>query len=128
MSRRRAPATRARAAAFARRIWAVFEPRSATACRKVFQSEFVDALQLADEVIVADVYRTALPDVESLSEGELVSRLSQRGVSARHVSGVDSIISLLSSEARDGDLVVIMSNGDFEGIHGRVLSRLAASV
>ena len=117
-----------RAAAFARRIWAVFEPRSATACRKVFQSEFVDALQLADEVIVADVYRTALPDVESLSEGELVSRLSQRGVSARHVSGVDSIISLLSSEARDGDLVVIMSNGDFEGIHGRVLSRLAASV
>jgi UDP-N-acetylmuramate: L-alanyl-gamma-D-glutamyl-meso-diaminopimelate ligase len=117
-----------RAAAFARRIWAVFEPRSATACRKVFQSEFVDALQLADEVIVADVYRTALPDVESLSERELVSRLSQRGVSARHVSGVDSIISLLSSEARDGDLVVIMSNGDFEGIHGRVLSRLAASV
>jgi len=117
-----------RAAAVARRIWAVFEPRSATACRKVFQSEFVDALQLADEVIVADVYRTALPDAERLSEGELVARLSKRGVSARHVSGVDSIISLLSSEARDGDLVVIMSNGDFEGIHGRVLSRLAASV
>lgn len=116
-----------RAAAFARRIWVVFEPRSATACRKVFQWEFVEALQLADEVIIADVYRTGMPDGERLSEGELVSSLSQRGVSARHVSGTDSIVSLLSSEARDGDLVVIMSNGDFEGIHGRVLNRLSAS-
>ena len=117
-----------RAAACARRICVVFEPRSATACRKVFQSEFVEAMQLADEVIIADVYRKGLPDRERLSEGELVSSLSQIGVSARHVSGVDSIVSLLSSEARDGDLVVIMSNGDFEGIHGRVLSGLSASV
>ena len=93
----------------------------------MFQWEFVEALQLADEVIIADVYRTGMPDGERLSEGELVSSLSQRGVSARHVSGTDSIVSLLSSEARDGDLVVIMSNGDFEGIHGRVLNRLSAS-
>ena len=46
------------------RVWAVFEPRSATACRKVFQKEFVDALQHADEVLVSDVYRSALPAAE----------------------------------------------------------------
>ena len=108
------------------RVWAVFEPRSATACRKVFQKEFVDALQHADEVLVADVYRSVLPAAERLSEADLVAELTERGVSARHVPGVDEIVSIVTREAGANDRVVLMSNGAFGGIHERMLSALSA--
>ena len=106
-------------------MWAIFEPRSATACRKVFQHDFVDALEQADEVLVADVYRSSLPADERLSEAELVADLTARGVSARHVSGVDGIIEIVTAEAGDDDRVVLMSNGAFGGIHERMLSALS---
>ena len=108
------------------RVWAVFEPRSATACRKVFQKEFVDALQHADEVLVSDVYRSALPAAERLSVADLVAELTERGVSARHVPGVDEIVSIVTREAGTNDRVVLMSNGAFGGIHERMLSALSA--
>ena len=108
------------------RVWAVFEPRSATACRKVFQQEFVDALQHADEVLIADVYRSSLPVDERLSETEVVAALTERGVSARHVPGVDEIIAIVTREADANDRVVLMSNGGFGGIHERMLSALSA--
>ena len=68
-----------RASGTAGRLWAVFEPRSATACRRIFQQAFADALQLADEVLVADVYRSTLPASERLSEERLVADLAARG-------------------------------------------------
>ena len=108
------------------RVWAVFEPRSATACRKVFQKEFVDALQHADEVLVVAVYRSALPAAERLSVADLVAELTERGVSARHVPGVDEIVSIVTREAGANDRVVLMSNGAFGGIHERMLSALSA--
>ncbi len=107
------------------RLWAVFEPRSATACRRVFQRAFADALQLADEVLVADVYRATLPAPERLSEGRLTADLVERGVAARHVPGAAEIAGIVAREARAGDRVVLMSNGDFGGVHERVLAALA---
>ena len=106
------------------RIWAVFEPRSATACRRVFQGEFVEALAVADEVVVAAVYRSTLPDAERLSVEEVVADLGARGVSARYLPTVEEIITAVARDARPGDRVVIMSNGDFGGIHLRLLARL----
>ena len=107
------------------RVWALFEPRSATACRRVFQREFAEALQLADEVLVAAVYRSAVPDDERLSEPELVADVSAHGTPARYLPTVDQVVAVVGAEARAGDHVVVMSNGDFGGIHERLLAALS---
>ena len=64
------------------RIRAVFEPRSATACRKVFQKALAESLGLADDVVVAPVFRSSIPDQERLSVEELVSDLRVVGTGA----------------------------------------------
>jgi UDP-N-acetylmuramate: L-alanyl-gamma-D-glutamyl-meso-diaminopimelate ligase len=109
-----------------RRVWAVFEPRSASSCRRVFQKDFAAAFELADEVIVAGVFRSTLPEAERLSADELVDDLRARGRRARHVAEVDAIVRLVASEHREGDVVVLMSNGGFGGIHRKLLQALAA--
>jgi UDP-N-acetylmuramate: L-alanyl-gamma-D-glutamyl-meso-diaminopimelate ligase len=109
-----------------RRIWAVFEPRSASSCRRVFQDDFARAFGGADQVVVARVFRSALPDDERLSAEQLVSDLQARGQRARYVPEVDDIVRTLVDEHREGDLVVLMSNGGFGGIHQKLLKALAA--
>ena len=110
-----------------RRIWALFEPRSATACRRVFQEEFAGAFGQADEVIIGRVHRLSLPESERLSETELVAGIRAAGVPARHLADVGEIVLTIADEAREGDLVVVMSNGAFGGIHSRLLEALAVS-
>ncbi len=114
-----------RAARPDRRIWAIFEPRSASSCRRIFQYDFARAFGAADEVVVASVFRSSLPPEERLSEDELVEDLRANGVAARHLPDVDAIVREVSAEARAGDLVVIMSNGGFGGIHAKLLEALA---
>ena len=110
-----------------RRIWAVFEPRSATSCRRVFQDDFARAFgeSGADEIILAAVFRSSLPDAERLSLDELVRALRRNGQRARHIATVPEIVSTIAAEAREGDVVVIMSNGGFDGIHEKLLKALA---
>jgi UDP-N-acetylmuramate: L-alanyl-gamma-D-glutamyl-meso-diaminopimelate ligase len=108
------------------RMWAVFEPRSASSCRRVFQDDFASAFTAADEVLVAPVFRSKLPDAERLSVPELVGELRRRGTAARQAAGNEEIISIVCREHRPGDLVVIMSNGGFGGIHRTLLGRLEA--
>ncbi|MGH9174551.1 MAG: UDP-N-acetylmuramate--L-alanine ligase, partial [Vicinamibacterales bacterium] len=108
-----------------RRIWAVFEPRSASSCRRVFQDDFARAFAAADQVVIASVFRSSLPPEERLSEDQLVADLHERGVAARHLADVATIVRQVSSEAKPGDVVVIMSNGGFGGIHGKLLEALA---
>jgi UDP-N-acetylmuramate: L-alanyl-gamma-D-glutamyl-meso-diaminopimelate ligase len=115
-----------RAAHPARRLWAVFEPRSASSCRRVFQDDFARAFGPADEVIVAAVFRSSLPESERLSAERLVADLSTRGQHARHVPEVDDIIRTIVEEHREGDVVVLMSNGGFGGIHQKLLKALSA--
>jgi UDP-N-acetylmuramate: L-alanyl-gamma-D-glutamyl-meso-diaminopimelate ligase len=114
-----------RAAEPTRRIWAVFEPRSASSCRRIFQDDFARAFKGANEVVVASVFRSSLPKHERLSEDQLVADLRASGVAARHLPDVDTIVKEVSQEARPGDIVVIMSNGGFGGIHGKLLESLA---
>jgi UDP-N-acetylmuramate: L-alanyl-gamma-D-glutamyl-meso-diaminopimelate ligase len=108
-----------------RRIWAVFEPRSASSCRRVFQDDFARAFGAADEVIVAGVFRSALPEPERLSAERLVSDLQARGQRARYIAEVDDIVRTVASEGKDGDVVVLMSNGGFGGIHRKLVQALA---
>ena len=109
-----------------RRVWAVFEPRSATSCRRVFQQDFARAFVEAapDEVIIAAVFRTTLPDDERLQVGDLVRDINRRGGHARELPDVPAIVEVIAAEARAGDLVVIMSNGGFDGIHAKLLEAL----
>ena len=107
-----------------RRLWAIFEPRSASSCRRVFQADFARAFGAADEVVLASVFRSSLPESERLSESQLVSDLREAGVSARHLPDVDTIVREVAAEARAGDLIVVMSNGGFGGIHGKLLQAL----
>jgi UDP-N-acetylmuramate: L-alanyl-gamma-D-glutamyl-meso-diaminopimelate ligase len=109
-----------------RRIWAVFEPRSASSCRRVFQDAFADAFAGADEVVVAPVFRSTLSEEERLSVEQLVADLRWRQRRARTLPSVDAIVSAVAGEAEPGDLVVVMSNGGFGGIHRKLLSALAA--
>jgi UDP-N-acetylmuramate: L-alanyl-gamma-D-glutamyl-meso-diaminopimelate ligase len=107
------------------RIWAVFEPRSASSCRRVFQDDFAKAFARADLVLLAPVFRSTLPDAERLSTSQLVHDLSCTGQSARETESIDHIVSIIATEHRPGDLVVVMSNGGFGGIHRKLLQALA---
>ncbi len=107
-----------------RRLWAVFEPRSASSCRRVFQADFAKAFGAADEIVLAAVFRSSLPEAERLSAEQLVDDLSRQGRHARHIPEIDDIVSTIARERRDGDVVVLMSNGGFGGIHGKLLQAL----
>jgi UDP-N-acetylmuramate: L-alanyl-gamma-D-glutamyl-meso-diaminopimelate ligase len=109
------------------RIRAVFEPRSASSCRKVFQEAFADSFRAADDVIIAAVFRSNLPEAERLSAEQLVADIERAGTRARYVPTVPEIVNLLVAERRDDDHVVVMSNGQFGGIHGKLLDALRAA-
>ena len=108
------------------RIWAIFEPRSATSCRKVFQSDFARAFGPADRVLLPAVFRTTLPDDQRLSIDQLVADLRAGGKDARFIPAVDDIVATVAREAGRGDLVVVMSNGGFDDIHQKLLTALEA--
>jgi len=108
-----------------RRIWAVFEPRSASSCRRVFQDDFAAAFVSADEVVIAGVFRSSLPEAERLSTGQLVADLRRHGQRAREIVSIDDIVRTIAAEASAGDVVVLMSNGGFGGIHQKLLQALA---
>jgi UDP-N-acetylmuramate: L-alanyl-gamma-D-glutamyl-meso-diaminopimelate ligase len=115
-----------RAANPRRRIWAIFEPRSASSSRRVFQDDFARAFGPADEVIIAPVFRTNLADTERLSPEQLVADLQKVGQQARYASSLDEIVSTVAREHKRGDLIVFMSNGGFGGIHQKTLDALAS--
>jgi UDP-N-acetylmuramate: L-alanyl-gamma-D-glutamyl-meso-diaminopimelate ligase len=107
------------------RIWAVFEPRSASSCRRVFQDDFARAFAGADQVLLAPVFRSKLPESERLSIPQLIGDLRARGLSAREAESIDDIIGTVVRDHQPGDLVVIMSNGGFGGIHKKLLQALS---
>jgi UDP-N-acetylmuramate: L-alanyl-gamma-D-glutamyl-meso-diaminopimelate ligase len=117
-----------RAAQPGHRVWALFEPRSATSCRRVFQADFARAFadSGADQILLAPVFRSSLPDVERLSIPQLVGELTAAGRPARAPGSTDEIVAVVAGEARDGDLVLVMSNGAFDGIHDRLLAALGS--
>ena len=107
------------------KVWAVFEPRSNTTRRNVFQRELADAFALADAVVIAQVARLELlPPEERLDPERLIQDLKTAGKEAAYLTDVDAIVSHIAKQAQGGDVVVVFSNGGFGGIHGKLLDRL----
>ena len=107
------------------RLWVIFEPRSNTTRRNVFQGEFANALSKADLVVVP-----AVPDPEKVAEQDrldphkLVSDIQASGTSCWYLETVDEIVAQVVSESREGDTVAVLSNGGFGGIHQKLLDNL----
>lgn len=102
------------------KLWAVFEPRSATACRNLHQVEYATAFRAADRVLFAPLGRSNVPASERLD----VARLAQEIAGATATATVDEIIAALVKDVQPGDVVALLSNGAFGGIHGRLLQAL----
>src|SRR5207302_3799346 len=102
------------------RIWAVFEPRSASSCRRIFQEEFARAFAPADEIVIAPVFRSKLPASEQLSVAQLVRDLTSGGRSAREADSIDDIIAAIVKEHRRGDLAAIRSNAGLAATHRKL--------
>jgi UDP-N-acetylmuramate: L-alanyl-gamma-D-glutamyl-meso-diaminopimelate ligase len=108
-----------------RRLWAVFEPRSNTTRRNLFQDALVDALEGADQVVVAQVARLEqLPEEQRLHPEQLISDLQQRGRPSAYLPTVAAIVEHITSAAHPGDVICVFSNGGFGGIHRVLLEEL----
>ncbi|HVR37088.1 MAG TPA: UDP-N-acetylmuramate:L-alanyl-gamma-D-glutamyl-meso-diaminopimelate ligase [Methylomirabilota bacterium] len=109
-----------------RRIWAVFEPRSNTTRRKVFQKELVDCLAGADAVVISEVARLEqLRPEERLDPGRLLGDLRAMGKPSAYLPSVDAIVDHVMESVVERDVVCVFSNGGFGGIHDKLLARLA---
>jgi UDP-N-acetylmuramate: L-alanyl-gamma-D-glutamyl-meso-diaminopimelate ligase len=107
------------------RLWAIYEPRSATSRRNVFQREIAEALGLADLVAFPDLFKPEkVPENERLDANRLVEDLRHIGREAWNLGTVEGIIRKVCEDARSGDVIVIMSNGGFGGIYETLPSAL----
>lgn len=108
-----------------RRIIAVFEPRSQTSRRKVFQKDYEEAFGQADQVYISQPFGTeGLRADERFDPSELCDSLVKRGIPAETLPNVDAIVSAIERLAKPGDVALIMSNGGFGGIHDKLLAAL----
>ncbi len=108
-----------------RRIWAIFEPRSATSRRNVFQQEYVSAFAKADRVIISSHERLSeVAAAERFDPTKLAYEVMGKGVPARFIESVDAIADTVAAEAKAGDVIMILSNGAFGGLHDKLIERL----
>jgi UDP-N-acetylmuramate: L-alanyl-gamma-D-glutamyl-meso-diaminopimelate ligase len=107
------------------KLWAVFEPRSNTTRRNVFQRELAEAFADADAVVVSEVARLELLQAhERLDPARLMEDLKGQGKAASYLPDAEAIVNHLAKNAEGGDVVCVFSNGGFGGIHGKLLERL----
>jgi UDP-N-acetylmuramate: L-alanyl-gamma-D-glutamyl-meso-diaminopimelate ligase len=108
-----------------RRIWAVFEPRSNTMRRKVFEQDLASSLSTADATLLGAVNRAKLlDDAERLSPARVLEAIRSAGRKAEGLETADEIADYLAKKTQPGDLVLVMSNGSFDGLCGKLLGRL----
>jgi UDP-N-acetylmuramate: L-alanyl-gamma-D-glutamyl-meso-diaminopimelate ligase len=107
------------------RLWAVLEPRSNTMRRNVLQSALADSLALADEVIIANVFKSeAIPEAERLDLNQLAADIQKKGRIVKILPDADAIVSAIAPQLRSSDVVAILSNGGFGGIYEKLPERL----
>lgn len=110
------------------RIVAIFEPRSYTAQRREFEEAYAAAFDAADEIILAGLFHPERYDeATALNPDRLVAVWRAAGREASYIPDVDEIVARVSASARPGDVLMVMSNGSFGGIHGKLLAALAAA-
>lgn len=108
-----------------RRMWAIFEPRSATSRRAVFQEAYAGAFDAADVVVIAEPHdQSRIPEAERFDSARLVERLRARGIEAFTYASVDEIVAVTAANALPWDVVAVLSNGGFGGFHQRLVAAL----
>ncbi len=107
------------------RLWVVLEPRSNTLRRNVLQAALARSLALADQVVVAGIFKSeAIPPAERLDLNWVAAEIQKQGKPARVLADADAIVNAIAPELRSGDVVAILSNGGFGGIYEKLPSRL----
>jgi UDP-N-acetylmuramate: L-alanyl-gamma-D-glutamyl-meso-diaminopimelate ligase len=107
------------------RLWAILEPRSNTLRRRILQYDLARSLALADEVVVAGVFRSeSVPAHERLELPELAAEILKNGRRTRLLADADAIVETIAPEMRSGDVIAILSNGGFGGIYEKLPARL----
>ncbi len=110
-----------------RRLVAILEPRSNTLRRNVFEDALVESLALADEVLLASVFKSeSIPEAERLAPANVAARLRQRGTPAEALADAAAIVAALAPKLQPGDVVAIMSNGGFGNIYHLLPEAIAA--
>jgi UDP-N-acetylmuramate: L-alanyl-gamma-D-glutamyl-meso-diaminopimelate ligase len=109
-----------------RRIVAVFEPRSYTAQRREFQDDYIRAFSGADVVVLASLFHPERYTAQTaINPDEMIAAWKRAGKAARYLKDADAIVADLSPRLQPRDVVLIMSNGGFGGIHQKLLNSLA---
>ena len=111
------------------RIWALFEPRSISSSRKEFESGYIEAFHEADRVIIGPVfhrdrYETRYGLDKMMSVETIAERLNADGIATESIDDFDRIAEHLAGEAKEGDVVLVMSSGAFGGVHEKILEQL----
>ena len=110
-----------------RRLWVVLEPRSNTMRRNVLQDALARSLALADQVILAAIFKSeAIPEAQRLNVDRVVSDIQKHGKQARILADATAIVNAIALELKSGDVVAILSNGGFGGIYEKLPERLRA--
>ncbi len=110
------------------RVWAVFEPRTNTTRRNIFQKEFPLAFEKAYGVAIGKINRPhLLKNEEKLDREQIVAELKKMGKPAMHSDSVEEIVAWLVPQTRPGDKIVVMSNGSFDGIYEKLIKTLEES-
>jgi UDP-N-acetylmuramate: L-alanyl-gamma-D-glutamyl-meso-diaminopimelate ligase len=111
-----------------RRLWAILEPRSNSMRRKIFQESLPQALALADRVALGGVFRAQqLGDENRLDPETVAASVRTLGKDAQVVGGGEAMAGFLAANAKPNDLLLIMSNGSFDGLCEKLLAKLSAS-
>src|SRR5437868_1812004 len=107
------------------RLWVVLEPRSNTLRRNVLQDVLARSLSLADQVVIASIFKSeAIPEAERLDLQRVIDEIQRRGKQARIFADADAIVSAIAPELRERDVVAILSNGGFGSIYEKLPQRL----
>ena len=107
------------------RLWAIFEPRSNTTRRAVFQNELPNALKIADGVFISQVARLdQIPGTERLNPEGVMKEIKRAGRLAFYEQNADAIVERITPLLKKNDIVTVFSNGGFDGIHEKLLKKL----
>src|SRR5262249_6569154 len=109
------------------RLWAVFEPRSNTTRRAVFQQQLPEALKIADGVFISQVARLEkIPEDQRLKPEQGGTGIAKAGRPAFYEGNANALVDRIIQMLRSKDVVVVFSNGGFDDIHEKLLARLRA--
>lgn len=108
-----------------RRVIAIYEPRSATSRRNIFEDQYIEAFKQADVILLPQAFdQGKIPEAERFSSERVIDKLKSQNKEAFFCKDSDDILSHLESVKKTGDVILIMSNGGFNGIYSKILSLL----